>query len=67
MELKDVIKNAMDKEETPLAKDIAEQLVRLGYEEVQLRKRGMYTFDRGVNVGYSKALEWVLKRLKENE
>ncbi|MBP5454879.1 MAG: hypothetical protein J6Y37_00070 [Paludibacteraceae bacterium] len=67
MELKDVIKNARDREKTPLAKDIAEELVRLGHEDVRLRRREMFTFDLGVNVGYSKALEWVLKRLREEE
>ena len=64
MNINEVIQNAADREKSPLAKEIAKKLVRLGYE---FNSYEPYSFSRGINVGESKAYQWVLEQLrKEN-
>ena len=56
----EIIKTEQVKYESPLAKEIVAKLVRLGAE---LHTHKEYSFNRGVNVGETKAYEWVLKQL----
>lgn len=67
MELQEVIEHQKSKYKSELAKQIAEKLVILGYESVKYVKKEKYSFNHGVNVGQSKALEWVLEELKKGE
>ena len=64
MELQEVIDYARRQHKTDLAKQIAEELVILGAEDVKWVKEGKYSFNHGVNVGQSKALSWVLEQLE---
>ena len=61
MNIEDIIQNAKDREESPLAKEIAAKLVILGYEH---SKHNPYSFNAGVNHGESKAYSWVLEQLR---
>lgn len=67
MELQEVIEHVRSEHTSELARDIAEKLVLLGTENIKYVKNGKYSFDHGVNVGQTKALSWVLERLKDME
>lgn len=67
MELQEVIEHVRNEYTSELAKDIAEKIVLLGAENIKYVKSGKYSFDHGVNVGQTKALSWVLERLKDME
>lgn len=67
MELQEIIEHEKSKYNSELAKQIAEKLVILGYENIKYVKNEKYSFNHGVNVGQSKALEWVLRELKKGE
>lgn len=67
MELQEIIEHVRNEHTSELAKDIAEKLVLLGAENIKYVKNGKYSFDHGVNVGQTKALSWVLERLKDVE
>ena len=62
MELEEIIKIEQEKEKSPLAKEIVARLVRLGAE---LHNHNEHSFNRGVNVGQTKAYEWVLEQLRK--
>ncbi len=64
MEIQEIIEHEKSKYSSELAKQIAEKLVILGHESIKYVKKEKYSFNHGVNVGYSKALEWVLKSIK---
>ena len=67
MELKEVIDYARNEHKSDLAKQIVEELVILGAENVKYRKEGKYSFNYGMNVGRINALSWVLEQLKIQE
>ncbi len=67
MELQEVIEHVRSEYKSELAKDISLKLVLLGAENIKYVKSGKYSFDHGVNVGQTKALSWVLERLKDAE
>lgn len=67
MELQEVIEHVRSEYKSELAKDISLKLVLLGAENIKYVKNGKYSFDHGVNVGQTKALSWVLERLKDAE
>lgn len=67
MELQEVIEHVRSEYKSELAKDISLKLVLLGAENIKYVKNGKYSFDHGINVGQTKALSWVLERLKDME
>lgn len=67
MELQEVIEHVRSEYKSELAKDISLKLVLLGAENIKYVKNGKYSFDHGINVGQTKALSWVLERLKDAE
>lgn len=67
MELQEIIEHVRSEHTSELAKDISLKLVLLGAENIKYVKNGKYSFDHGVNVGQTKALSWVLERLKDAE
>ena len=67
MDLQEVIEHVRSEYKSELAKDISLKLVLLGAENIKYVKNGKYSFDHGVNVGQTKALSWVLERLKDAE
>lgn len=67
MKLQEIIEYEKSKYNSELAKQIAEKLVILGYGSIKYVKKEKYSFFHGVNVGQSKAFEWVLRELKKIE
>lgn len=67
MELQEIIEHVRSEYKSELAKDISLKLVLLGAENIKYVKNGKYSFDHGINVGQTKALSWVLERLKDVE
>lgn len=67
MELQEVIEHVRSEYKSELAKDISLKLVLLGAENIKYVKNSKYSFDHGINVGQTKALSWVLERLKDAE
>jgi hypothetical protein len=67
MELQEIIEHVRSEYKSELAKDISLKLVLLGAENIKYVKNGKYSFDHGINVGQTKALSWVLERLKDAE
>lgn len=64
MSLDEIIKIEQSKEKSPLAKEIVAKLVHLGFD---LKNHNEHSFNRGVNVGETKAYTWVLDWLRKHD